>query len=175
MRRVKKRPAWYASFSTEEVIGDLISRIERLGGFAFTEEKRSKILTYAEECFGQLVEAHRQALQADDYAQPKLQAQYVEEIQDAIFLTAPAGTEDKVPLSAFVLREASVYSRSLLQFASLDPGEFDTMLGQAKPELTFAEAKELRLLIRDRHILRLANKYAEALRREKASLNQSVG
>lgn len=170
MRRVRRKPAWYVSFSTDEVIGDLISRIELLGGFAFSKEKRSKILTYAEECFAQLVEAHRQALLTDEYAQPKPQAQFVEEIQDAIFLAAPAGTEDKVPMSAFVLREASVYSRSLLRFASLDPGELESMLGQAKPELTFAEAKELRFHIRDRHIARLANKYAEAVRREKASL-----
>jgi len=163
-RRPKMDRAWFENFDLEVEITALITRIETCTKFELPDKKREMAFSYAASKLGQTKEAYANA-KSEGKPVSTSRRDFLETIQDTIFLAIPAENVALMPLSEYVLNDPSYYQDAMCRAASLTEDELFMALSPIIKDMTVQDARDFVSKLWHDGIDGNARKYAEALKR----------
>lgn len=160
--RAKAEPAWFEDFDLEAEVTALIERIETATQFALPDRKRQIVFDYATRRLAD--NADRVATKA---SQPVFRSRrdFLETVQDTIFLAIPAENVEKMPITEYVLNDPDFYEAAMLRAASITQERLFDIISPIIEDMTVADARAFVSKIWHDGIDSNAIKYAEALKR----------
>ena len=163
-RKPKTDNVWFESFDLEAEVTALITRIEVCTKFSLPAQKRDLAFSYAASRLSKTKQAY-----ADAKSQGKpvstSRRDFLETIQDTIFLAIPAENVALMPLSEYVLNDPSYYQDAMCRAASLTEDELFMALSPIIKDMTVQDARDFVSKLWHDGIDGNARKYAEALKR----------
>jgi len=111
-RKPKTDRVWFESFDLKAEITALITRIERCTKFELPDKKRDMAFSYAASKLGQTKEAYANAKSKGEPVSTS-RRDFLETIQDTIFLAIPAENVALMTLSEYVLNDPSYYQDAM--------------------------------------------------------------
>jgi hypothetical protein len=163
-RKPKTDSVWFESFDLEAEVTALITRIEVSTKFSLPAQKRDLAFSYAASRLSKTKQAY-----ADAKSQGKpvstSRRDFLETIQDTIFLPIPAENAALMPLSEYVLNDPSFYQDAMCRAASLTEDELFMALSPIIKDMTVQDARDFVSKLWHDGIDGNARKYAEALKR----------
>jgi len=154
-RKPKTDRVWFESFDLKAEITALITRIERCTKFELPDKKRDMAFSYAASKLGQTKEAYANAKSKGEPVSTS-RRDFLETIQDTIFLAIPAENVALMTLSEYVLNDRA---------ASLTEDELFMALSPILKDMTVQDARDFVSKLWHDGIDDNARKYAEALKR----------
>ena len=121
-RKPKTDRVWFENFDLEAEITALITRIETFTKFELPDKKRDMVFSYAATKLGKTKEAYANA-KSEGKPVSTSRRDFLETIQDTIFLAIPAENVALMPLSEHVLNDPSYYQDAMCRAASLTEDE----------------------------------------------------
>ena len=100
-RKPKMDRVWFENFDLEVEVAALITRIETCTKFELPDKKRDMVFSYAASKLGQTKEAYADAKNKGKPVSTS-RRDFLESIQDTIFLAIPAENVALMPLSEYV-------------------------------------------------------------------------
>ena len=163
-RRPKTDSVWFESFDLEVEVTALITRIETCTKFTLPDQKRDLVFSCAASRLRETKQAY-----ADAKSQGKpvstSRRDFLETIQDTIFLAIPAENVALMPISEYVLNDPSYYEDAMCRAASLTEDELFMALSPILKDMTVQDARDFVSKLWHDGIDGNARKYAEALKR----------
>lgn len=163
-RKPKMDRVWFENFDLEVEVAALITRIETCTKFELPDKKRDMVFSYAASKLGQTKEAYADAKNKGKPVSTS-RRDFLESIQDTIFLAIPAENVALMPLSEYVLNDPSYYQDAMCRAASLTEDELFMALSPILKDMTVQDAREFVSKLWHDGIDGNARKYAEALKR----------
>lgn len=160
--RAKSAPTWFDDFDLEAEVTALIERIETATEFTLPDRKRKLVFEYAA---GRLQDNKDRA--TDKTAKPLYRSRrdFLETVQDTVFLAIPAENVERMPISQYVLNDPDFYEAAMLRAASITQEQLFDMVSPIIDDMTVADARASVSKIWHEGIDKNAIKYAEALKR----------
>lgn len=163
-RKPKTDSVWFESFDLEAEVTALITRIETCTKFSLPAQKRELAFSHAASRLRETKQAY-----ADAKSQGKpvstSRRDFLETIQDTIFLAIPAENVALMPISEYVLNDPSYYEAAMCRAASLTEDELFMALSPILKDMTVQDARDFVSKLWHDGIDDNARKYAEALKR----------
>ena len=163
-RKPKTDSVWFESFDLEAEVTALITRIEVCTKFSLPAQKRDLAFSYAASRLSKTKQAY-----ADAKSQGKpvstSRRDFLETIQDTIFLAIPAENVALMPLSEYVLNDPSYYEAAMGRAASLTEDELFIAISPVLKDMTVQDARDFVSKLWHDGIDGNVRKYAEALKR----------
>lgn len=163
-RKSKTDGVWFESFDLEAEIGDLLIRIEKSTKFTLPDQKRDLVFSYAASRLRETREVYADA-KSEGKPVSTSRRDFLETIQDTIFLAIPAENVVLMPLSDYVLNDPSYYEEAMCRAASLTEDELFMALSPMLKDMTVQDARDFVSKLWHDGIDDNARKYAEALKR----------
>ena len=163
-RKPKMNRVWFESFDLEVEITALITRIERCTKFELPDKKREMAFSYAATKLGKTKEAYADAKSKGEPVSTS-RRDFLETIQDTIFLAIPAENVALMPLREYVLNDPSYYEAAMCRAASLTEDELFMALSPILKDMTVQDVRDFVSKLWHDGIDGNARKYAEALKR----------
>ena len=163
-RKPKIDGVWFESFDLEAEISDLLIRIEKSTKFTLPDQKRDLVFSYAASRLRETREVYADA-KSEGKPVSTSRRDFLETIQDTIFLAIPAENVALMPLSDYVLNDPSFYEDAMCRAASLTEDELFMALSPLLKDMTVQDAREFVSKLWHDGIDGNARKYAEALKR----------
>ncbi|SHF65847.1 hypothetical protein SAMN05444273_10924 [Litoreibacter ascidiaceicola] len=163
-RKPKTERVWFESFDLEAEVTALITRIGVCTKFSLPAQKRDLAFSYAEL---RLRETKQTYADAKSQGKPVSTSRrdFLETIQDTIFLAIPAENVELMPISEYVLNDPSYYEAAMCRAASLTEDELFMALSPILKDMTVQDARDFVSKLWHDGIDDNARKYAEALKR----------
>lgn len=163
-RKPKTDRAWFESFDLEAEVTTLITRIETCTNFCLPDQKHELVFSYAASQLRKTREAYADA-KSEGKPVSTSRRDFLETIQDTIFLAIPAENVALMPISEYVLNDPSYYQDAMCRAASLTEDELFMALSPILKDMTVQDAREFVSKLWHDGIDDNARKYAEALKR----------
>ena len=163
-RKPKTHRVWFDSFDLEAEITALITRIEACTKFSLPDQKRDLVFSYAASRLRRTREAYAN-LKSEGKPVFSSRRDFLETIQDTIFLAVPDEDVAVMPISEYVLNDPSYYQDAMCRAASLTEDELFMALSPTLKDMTVQDARDFVSKLWHDGIDDNARKYAEALKR----------
>lgn len=163
-RKPKTDSVWFESFDLEAEMTALITRIETCTKFTLPAQKRALAFSYAASRLRETKQAYADAKSQGEPVSTS-RRDFLETIQDTIFLAIPAENVALMPLSEYVLNDPSYYEAAMCRAASLTEDELFMALSPILKDMTVQDARDFVSKHWHDGIDDNARKYAEALKR----------
>jgi hypothetical protein len=163
-RKPKTDRVWFESFDLEAELTALITRIETCTKFTLPAQKRDLAFSYAASRLRETKEAYADAKNKGKPVSTS-RRDFLETIQDTIFLAIPAENVALMSLSEYVLNDPSYYQDAMCRAASLTEDELFIALSPMLKDMTVQDARDFVSKLWHDGIDENARKYAEALKR----------
>ena len=111
-RKLKMDRVWFENFDLEVEITALITRIETFTKFELPDKKREMVFSYAAAKLGKTKEAYANAKTKGKPVSTS-RRDFLETIQDTIFLAIPVENVALMPISEYVLNDPSYYQDAM--------------------------------------------------------------
>lgn len=165
MARIPKTDSvWFESFDLEAEVTALITRIEVCTKFTLPARKRDLAFSYAASRLSKTKQAYADAKSSGKPVSTS-RRDFLETIQDTIFLAIPAENVALMPLSEYVLNDPSYYETAMCRAASLTEDELFIAISPLLKDMTVQDARDFVSKLWHEGIDDNARKYAEALKR----------
>ena len=155
---------WFESFDLEAEVTALITRIEVCTKFSLPAQKRDLAFSYAASRLRKTKQAYTDA-KSQGKPVSTSRRDFLETIQDTIFLAIPAENVALMPLSEYVLNDPSYYEAAMCRAASLTEDELFIAISPLLKDMTVQDARDFVSKLWHDGIDGNARKYAEALKR----------
>ena len=163
-RKPKTDSVWFESFDLEAEVTALITRIETCTKFSLPAQKRDLAFSYAASRLSKTKQAYDDA-KSQGKPVSTSRRDFLETIQDTIFLAIPAENVALMPISEYVLNDPSYYEAAMCRAASLTEDELFIAISPLLKDMTVQDARDFVSKLWHSGIDDNARKYAEALKR----------
>tara|TARA_R110001599_G_scaffold296330_1_gene500575 strand:+ start:646 stop:1185 length:540 start_codon:yes stop_codon:yes gene_type:complete len=163
-RKPKTDSVWFESFDLEAEVTALITRIEVCTKFSLPAQKRDLAFSYAASRLRKTKQAYASA-KSQGKPVSTSRRDFLETIQDTIFLAIPTENVALMPISEYVLNDPSYYEDAMCRAASLTEDELFMALSPILKDMTVQDARDFVSKLWHDGIDENARKYAQALKR----------